>query len=119
MGPRELARWQWDGYSLYHGNRANLVIHILLVPAFLAGNVALLCGLALLSPMISTGGLAAMALSFGAQGIGHGRERNPSIPFSGPANAFARIFLEQWFTFPRFVLSGGWLRAFRSQSPNR
>jgi hypothetical protein len=25
-----------------------------------------------------------------------------------------RIFFEQWITFPRFVLSGGWLRALRS-----
>jgi hypothetical protein len=31
-------------------------------------------------------------------------------------NAISRIFLEQWVTFPRFVLSGAWMRAWRSLS---
>lgn len=114
MGPRELARWQWEGYPLYHADRANLILHILLVPAFLAGNIALAAGLALRSWPMAAAGFAAMVLSFAAQGLGHGREPNPSIPFAGPGNACARVFLEQWITFPRFVLAGGWLRAFRS-----
>jgi hypothetical protein len=114
MGPAELARWQWEGYPLYHASRANLLIHIVLVPVFLAGNIAAPLGLALRSWPWAVAGLAAMALSFAAQGFGHGREKNPSIPFANPANAFARVFLEQWFTFPRFVFTGGWLRAFRS-----
>jgi hypothetical protein len=63
---------------------------------------------------MAASGLAAMAVSFAVQGFGHGREPNPSIPFAGPVNAFARVFLEQWITFPRFVLVGGWLRALRS-----
>lgn len=114
MGLIELARWQSEGYPLYHRARANLLIHILLVPAFLAGNAALLAGLALRAWAWAFAGLAAMVLSFAAQGFGHIREETPSIPFTGPANALARIFLEQWVTFPRFVLSGGWWRAFRS-----
>jgi len=28
----------------------------------------------------------------------------------------ARIFLEQWITFPRFVLSGGWYHAWRARA---
>jgi hypothetical protein len=70
-----------------------------------------LAGLALRSWILAAGGLAATILSFAVQGYGHGRERTPSIPFAGPANAFGRIFLEQWFTFPRFVLTGGWRRS--------
>lgn len=114
MGTESLAHWQWEGYPLYHQARLNLLIHIVLVPVFLAGNVVLLLGLASRSLPLAGAGLAAMAVSFAAQGIGHKREANPSIPFSGPANAFSRIFLEQWFTFPRFVLSGGWSRALRA-----
>lgn len=114
MGPRELYRWQWEGYPLYHRARINLLIHIAMVPVFLAGNVALVAGPALRAWAWALAGAAAMAVSFALQGIGHGREPNPSIPFSGPGNALARVFLEQWVTFPRFVLSGGWLRAFRS-----
>jgi len=37
-----------------------------------------------------------------------------SEPFTGPLNAMSRIFLEQWVTFPRFVLSGGWSHAMRA-----
>lgn len=114
MGPRGLARWQWEGYPLYHQARLNLLIHILLVPVFLAGNIVLLAGLALRSWPAAFAGIAAMALSFAAQGFGHKREANPSIPFASPVNALARIFLEQWFTFPRFVVSGGWARALKS-----
>lgn len=114
MEPGGLARWQWDGYPLYHQARTNLLIHIVLVPVFLGGNIALIAGLVRLSWAMALAGLAAMIISFAAQGYGHGREANPSIPFSGPANAFARIFLEQWVTFPRFFLTGGWSRALRS-----
>lgn len=114
MGLLKLAKWQWEGYPLYHRARINLLIHIALVPLFLAGNVVLLVGIARASWPAAVAGLAAMAVSFAAQGIGHGRETNPSVPFAGPGNALARIFLEQWIAFPRFVISGGWLRAFRS-----
>jgi hypothetical protein len=31
-------------------------------------------------------------------------------------NAVARLFLEQWITFPRFLLSGGWSRALRTSA---
>jgi hypothetical protein len=41
-------------------------------------------------------------------------EANPAVPFSGPGNALSRIFGEQFVTFPRFVLSGGWARALRA-----
>jgi len=119
VGPEGLARWQWDGYPLYHQAKANLLIHIILVPVFLVGNLVLLTGLASRSWPSALAGLAAMALSFAAQGYGHGRESNPSIPFTGPANALARIFLEQWITFPRFVFSGGWSRALRIASSHR
>lgn len=34
-------------------------------------------------------------------------------PFTSRSNAVARLLLEQWINFPRFVLSGKWLRALR------
>lgn len=114
MEAEGLARWQWNGYPLYHQARANLLIHIVLVPVFLAGNIAVLAGIARRSWPAVLAGLSAMIVSFAIQGYGHGREANPSIPFSGPANAFARVILEQWITFPRFFFSGGWSRAWRS-----
>jgi hypothetical protein len=52
-------------------------------------------------------------VSIALQGRGHRGEPVPPVPFSSSGNALARIFLEQWITFPRFVLSGGWSRALR------
>jgi hypothetical protein len=59
-------------------------------------------------------GIAAAA--FAAEARGHAGEMNPAVPFSGPGNALGRIFGEQFVTFPRFVLSGGWSRAYRAAS---
>jgi hypothetical protein len=114
MGPAQLVRWQWDGYFRYHGARANLIIHIVAVPLFLVGNLALVVALLRASVLWSAMGLACMVLAIGLQGRGHKLEKNPPEPFSGMGNAAARIFLEQWVTFPRFVLSGGWIRALRA-----
>ena len=108
---RSLLAWQWDGYPRYHQSRANLLMHIVLVPLFLAGNVALIVGVFRLDWIEALVGFALMALSMALQGRGHRREAVPPVPFTGAGNAISRIFLEQWITFPRFVLSGGWSRA--------
>jgi hypothetical protein len=113
MNIRELLRWQWEGYTQYHQSRANLLLHIVVVPLFLLGNVGLVLALingAILPALLS---LAAMVVSMALQGRGHGKEVVPPVPFSSRTNAISRILLEQWVTFPRFVLSGGWWRALR------
>lgn len=112
----ELLRWQWEGYPRYHRSRFNLLLHIAVVPFFLAGNVVLVLALASQAWLWAGGGAAAMVVSMALQGRGHGGEAVPPEPFTSPFNALARIFCEQWITFPRFVLSGGWLRALRGQS---
>jgi hypothetical protein len=114
MTVTELLAWQWRGYAQYHQSRANLAAHIVLVPVFLAGNVALLAGVIRLSWVVAAAGLAVMVISMDLQGRGHRGEAAPPAPFSSTANALSRIFLEQWVTFPRFVISGGWLRALRN-----
>ena len=42
MSALELLRWQWEGYPRYHRSRFNLLLHIVAVPIFLVGNIALL-----------------------------------------------------------------------------
>jgi len=113
----ELLRWQWEGYPRYHRSQFNLVLHIVAVPLFLVGNVALVLGLVQRSWAAAVGGAIAMVVSVALQGRGHRREPTPPEPFTGPQNAVSRIFFEQWVTFPRFVLSGGWLRALRQAQP--
>jgi hypothetical protein len=113
MRVTEFLRWQWDSYPRYHRTRFNLLLHIVVVPLFLAGNVALVVGLLQRSWAVTVGGAVAMVLSLVVQGRGHRREPTPPEPFTSPRNAVSRIVCEQWVTFPRFVLSGGWLRALR------
>jgi hypothetical protein len=110
VGPRELAAWQWKDYARYHRSMQNLLVHIVAVPLFLLGNLLALAGLAFLSLGMAVGGLALSALAFAVQGLGHKAEAEPPVPFTGPANVAGRILVEQWVTFPRFVLSGAWAR---------
>ena len=116
MKVTQLLRWQRDGYSRYHQSRTNLLLHIFFVPIFLAGNIAFVVAAFRGLWIVGVVGVAAMFLSIALQGRGHRQEVVPPEPFTSPTNAIARIFLEQWITFPRFVLSGGWLKAVRQHS---
>ena len=115
-GDSGLLAWQWEGYPRYHRSRANLLLHIVLVPLFLAGNLALVVGLLRLDWIEALVGVGCMGVSIALQGRGHAGEPVPPEPFRGPGNAVARIFLEQWITFPRFVATGGWWRALRARA---
>lgn len=106
---KDLVAWQWQLYPDNHATRRNLVIHVLTVPLFQLGTVALGLG-ALAAWWLPLAGLGAMALAMAAQGRGHAGEPVPPVPFDGPADVVRRIFAEQWLTWPRFLLSGG-LRA--------
>jgi len=108
MGISELLRWQWAGYAKYHQSRANLLIHIIAVPLFLIGTIALVVALSQLSLMLLAVGVGCIVVAVALQGRGHRLEVVPPEPFSGPLNFVSRLFLEQWVTFPRFVISGGW-----------
>lgn len=118
MNLADLASWQARDYAQYHQGRRNLVVHIVAVPLFLLGNALVLGALLVQEWGLVAGALALSALAFAAQGFGHRSEPIPPAPFSGPRNAIARILVEQWVTFPRFVLSGGWAENYhRSARP--
>lgn len=114
MRAPELLAWQWGGYERNHRSRANLLLHLAFVPLFLAGTLGLVASLAMLSPLSAVVSVVALVVSLAAQGKGHRYETHPPEPFTSAGNAVARIVLEQWITFPRFVLSGGWSRAFHA-----
>jgi hypothetical protein len=42
------------------------------------------------------------------QGRGHRREPATPTPFDGATDFVSRFVVEQWVTFPCFVLSGAW-----------
>lgn len=103
--------WQWNTYPANHREKVNLVLHFFAVPAFIASTLVVLTGLVHTQAKMIGVGVVGMVLSFAIQGIGHKREAEPPIPFASPFEFVARVFIEQFINFPRFVLSGGWLRA--------
>ena len=115
MSVGELLRWQWQGYPQYHQSRANLLIHIVAVPLFLVGTIGLVFAVVQLSLFALAVAIGCIVVAVALQGRGHRLEAVPPEPFSGPFNFVARLFLEQWVTFPRFVLSGGWNAALRER----
>lgn len=110
MSIRQLAQQQYQHYQLYHGERNNLWLHLLTVPLFQLGCVLGVIGLCTASLWLISAWLM-LPLSLALQGIGHQRENNSPQPFSSPLNFVQRIVLEQFYSFPRFLLSGAWWRA--------
>jgi|SRR5215469_17962980 len=115
MGPGELLRWQWDGYPKYHRNRTNLLLHVFAVPLFWVGMLWLAAAVLRLDGAALLLGAACLLVSIVAQGRGHKLEALPPEPFTGPGNFIGRLIFEQWITFPRFVLTGGWRRNFNAR----
>jgi hypothetical protein len=113
-----LLAWQLRNYAEAHGNRKNLVLHVVTVPLFWAGTVAVGAAAPLGSIWIAVAGVVAMVAAIAAQGRGHAREAVGPARFLGPLDAIVRIFAEQWVTFPRFIASGGFARAWKRASSN-
>lgn len=113
MNTSSLPQVQWQGYGRYHQSRPNLLLHMVFVPLFLAGNVAFLVALIERRWLLALGAMALTGIALAIQGRGHRKELVPPQPFTSPLNALSRILLEQWVTFPRFVLCGSLIRALR------
>jgi hypothetical protein len=105
---------QLNDYPRVHTTRANLLIHIVAVPVFDLAIVGAVASLAMRSWLAAAGGAVVAVAAFAAEGRGHAIEPEAPAPFAGPGDVITRIFAEQFITFPRFVLSGGWVRAYRA-----
>ena len=79
------------------------------MPLFAAG-VLLVAATPWVGPA-ALGGAVLWPLAMAIQGRGHRLETTAPVAFTGPGDAISRIFVEQLITFPRFVLSGGFARA--------
>ena len=107
-----LAQWQWQLYPHNHSNRRNLVMHLITTPLFWAGTLAVLTS-PLTTFWAALAGVITMVAVVALQGRTHGLETTKPVPFRGFSDVIGRIFLEQLFTFPRFVMTGGFARAWR------
>jgi hypothetical protein len=113
--PSGLLAWQWSGYAATHADRRNLVVHAVTNPLFMLGCAALPASLVVAWWLAPAGALAVL-VAMAAQGRGHAHEGTPPAPFRGALDVAGRILAEQWITFPRFVLSGGFRAALRATS---
>ena len=112
-----LLAWQWSDYTAKHRDRGNLLLHGFAVPLFLASTVALVAAVVTRNGGTAVFAVAGMGVSVLLQGRGHRREREAPTRFDGAGDFVTRFFVEQWVTFPRFVLSGGGLRNFWGGAP--
>ena len=106
-----LLSWQFELYPEGHTTRLNLAIHLVTVPTFHMGLVTLLFGLVGWSGFTMLAGWIVAATCIVLQGVGHKREPVAPVPFSGPVDVVSRLLVEQLITYPRFMLSGGFIRA--------
>jgi hypothetical protein len=106
-----LLSWQLERYPDNHRTRANLVVHIVTAPLFALAMVAIPVSAWLGAYPVLGASVAIQVLTLVLQGRGHAGEQKPPIPFLSPVDFVARFVAEQTVTFPRFVFSGGFARA--------
>ncbi|WAS92001.1 Mpo1-like protein [Nannocystis punicea] len=110
----DLLAWQFEHYSLNHADRTNLALHAVSAPLFVLGLPLSILALATGRFALAGAGLALAVLAIAVQGRGHRREQHAPAPFRSRGDLLARLVAEQFVTFPRFVLSGGFARAWRA-----
>jgi phage terminase small subunit len=103
--------WQWRVYPSAHRDRRNLIIHAVTVPLFTIGLILTAAGLARFTLLSTVFGVALVLGAIVAQGRGHRFEREAPQPFRSTVDALLRLVVEQFVTFPRFVLRGGFAHA--------
>ena len=93
-------------YSHVHAHRTNLLIHSVAVPLFILAHVGLVVAIAYRKPLPALACVGVAVTSLGAQRKGHDLEVQSPEPFSSGWNFATRLYTEQFYTFPKFVLSG-------------
>jgi phage terminase small subunit len=117
MGKRHpnLHTWQWRTYADNHRHPANLVLHLIAVPMFILAALLILDGLCSLSFSSIAIGVIGLIAALGFQRHGHTLEQQSAESSSDRGDAVKRLLVEQFVTFPRFVLSGAWWRAWKER----
>ena len=109
----ELVSWAWRETPPVHENATNLLIHIVAVPLFVAGNLLFVGGVIFVW-WLTFVGLACVAVSLALQRIGHSMERTKPPAFSGPRDFLRRLYAEQFCNFWRFLFSGKWYASLKA-----
>ena len=113
----ELVAWAWQETPPVHENRTNLLIHLVAVPAFAIGHVAVVIGSLAWTAWPVMVGAGVIALSLVAQKHGHSLERRPVHAFTSRKDFIRRLYAEQFYNFWRFLFSGRWYASFKEARP--
>jgi 2-hydroxy-palmitic acid dioxygenase Mpo1-like protein len=110
---------QWSGYADRHRNKVNLLIHIVTVPlVWIAGIQVVGSLLLMLSGLgafkILVWAVILIAIALFAQSHGNSMEATKPAPITDWKEFALNAAAEQFVTFPRFVLTGTWLRNFQT-----
>ena len=111
---QHLLQWQWELYPEGHKRRLTLAVHLVSAPLFVSGALMIAA-----SPLVgwyyAVAGAAFMIATLVIQGWSHKQEEAKPVPFLGPMDFVSRFFVEQFVTFPRFVFSGAFARAWSAR----
>lgn len=107
----DLVAWQHRLYPDNHTTRLNLAIHLVTVPMFHMGLLTLILAIVTFSAFTLLSAFIVLSTTVVLQGVGHKRESTPPVASGGIVDTVSRLLVEQVVTFPRFVLSGGFIRA--------
>jgi Protein of unknown function (DUF962) len=116
MSAGQFLQWQWSGYRGAHQNKTNLFVHIIAVPLFMVATVLAFYALVRLSFFSFVLSVLGFIVSLLMQGHGHKLEPVLPQPFTSGFDFVRRILAEQWITFPRYVITGGWSKTLREGS---
>lgn len=106
---KDLISWQWSDYFSKHRHRTNLLLHVIAVPLFWIAFADLVFDLWTHTAWVVA--VLCLLFSFGLQGLGHKLEKEDPTPFLGFPDFLTRFFVEQFITFPRFIISGEFYRS--------
>jgi len=102
-------------YAQVHTHRTNLLIHLIAVPLFIAAHFGLIFWIVQQKPLLALMWIGLIVVSLGMQRQGHSLEPRKPAPFRNGLDFVIRLYIEQFYTFPQFVLSGkfreNWLAA--------
>ncbi|MEM7061747.1 MAG: terminase [Cyanobacteria bacterium P01_B01_bin.77] len=105
-----------NSYAQVHTHRTNLLIHSVAVPLFILAHIGLVAAISYRKPLPALTCVGVVAASLGLQRKGHALEEQAPEPFSSGWNFAARLYTEQFYTFPKFLLSRefqqAWLAAY-------
>ena len=94
-------------------DKMNFILLGIGMAIIIIGFLLIVSGVFSLSLVSFAVGIVGILAGLALQRHGHSLEAEASEPFSDRKDAVQRLVVEQFLTFPRFVLSGGWWRAWR------